>query len=57
MPGPQPATQLERASEREARLWTTERREAAADDVLDNTGTHEHLQKLVDGYIARYAER
>lgn len=49
--------QLERASEREARLWTTERREAAADDVLDNTGTHEHLQKLVDGYIARYAER
>lgn len=49
--------QLERASERESRLWSTERREAAADDLLDNAGTHEQLQKLVDGYIARYAER
>ncbi len=49
--------QLERAPEREARLWSTERREAAADDLLDNAGTHEHLQKLVDGYIARYANR
>lgn len=49
--------QLERASERESRLWSTERREAAADDLLDNAGTHEQLQKLVDGYIARYAEQ
>lgn len=49
--------QLERAAEREARLWSTERREAAADDLLDNAGTHEQLQKLVDGYIARYANR
>ncbi len=48
--------QLERAAEREARLWSTERREAAADDLLDNSGTHEQLQEAVDGYIARYAE-
>ena len=49
--------QLERASLREARLWSTERREAAADDLLDNAGTHKQLQELVDGYIARYAGR
>ena len=48
--------QLERAAEREARLWSTERREAAAHDLLDNSGTHEQLQEAVDGYIARYAE-
>ena len=48
--------QLERATEREARLWSTERRDAAADDLLDNSGTHEQLQEAVDGYIARYAE-
>ena len=49
--------QLERAAEREARLWSAERREAAADDLLDNVGTLEQLQKAVDGYIARYAGR
>ncbi len=48
--------QLERAAAREARLWSTERRDAAADDLLDNSGTHEQLQEAVDGYIARYAE-
>jgi dephospho-CoA kinase len=49
--------QLARAAEREARLWPADRREAAADDLLDNSGTHEQLQEAVDGYIARYAER
>ena len=46
---------LERIAEREARLWSTERRETAADDILDNGGTLEQLQEAVDGYIARYA--
>ena len=46
---------LERIAEREARLWSPERREAAADDILDNGGTLEQLQNTVDGYIARYA--
>lgn len=48
---------LERIAERESRLWSPERREAAADDVLDNGGTHQDLQQAVDGYIARYAKR
>ena len=48
---------LERVAEREARLWPPERREAAADDILDNGGTLAQLQEAVDGYIARYAGR
>lgn len=46
---------LERLDEREARLWTDAQRIAAADDVLDNSGTPEQLQHQVDAYIDRYA--
>lgn len=46
---------LERLAEREARMWSPERRAAAADDVIDNSGTVEELQHRVDAYIARYA--
>ena len=46
---------LERLAERERRMWSTERRVAAADDAIDNSGTLEALQQQVDAYIARYA--
>ena len=46
---------LERLAEREARLWTDAQRVAAADDVIDNSGTTEQLQRAVDDYIDRYA--
>ena len=46
---------FERLAEREARLWTDAQRVAAADDVIDNSGTTEQLQRAVDDYIDRYA--
>lgn len=46
---------LERLAEREARQWSTEQRIAAADDVIDNSGTPADLQDAVDAYIDRYA--
>ena len=46
---------LERLDEREARLWTDAQRTAAADDLIDNSGTPEELQQQVDAYIDRYA--
>jgi len=47
---------LERLAERESRQWTTTKRRAAADDVIDNSGTLSELQTTVDAYIERYAE-
>jgi dephospho-CoA kinase len=46
---------LERLAEREARQWTVERRVAAADDAIDNSGSLAELQDAVDAYIGRYA--
>jgi dephospho-CoA kinase len=46
---------LERLAERESRQWTVAQRAAAADDVIDNSGTLEELQHTVDAYIERYA--
>jgi len=46
---------LERLAEREARMWTSAERCAAADDTIDNSGTREELQDTVDAYIERYA--
>ena len=46
---------LERLAEREARQWTVAQRAAAADDVIDNSGTLDELQHTVDAYIERYA--
>ena len=48
---------LERLAERESRQWAVPERVAAADDVIDNSGTLADLQDAVDGYIERYAER
>ena len=48
---------LERLAERESRQWAAPERVAAADDVIDNSGTPADLQDAVDGYIERYAER
>jgi dephospho-CoA kinase len=48
---------LERLAERESRQWAVPERVAAADDVIDNSGTPADLQAAVDGYIERYAER
>ncbi|MDP4668161.1 MAG: dephospho-CoA kinase [Gaiellales bacterium] len=48
---------LERLAERESRQWSVPERVAAADDVIDNSATPADLQRAVDGYIERYAER
>lgn len=40
---------------REQRMWTADRRAAAADDVIANDGDEAALQGQVDAYIARYA--
>jgi dephospho-CoA kinase len=48
---------LERLANREARMWDPAYRAAAADDVIDNSGTADELQDRVDAYIARYAGR
>ena len=46
---------LTRLEERERRMWPEEQRRAAVDDVIENTGTPDELQRAVDAYIARYA--
>jgi dephospho-CoA kinase len=46
---------LDRLAEREARQWSPAERVAAADDVIDNSGTPGALQAAVDAYIERYA--
>ena len=46
---------LERLAEREQRQWTDLERNAAADDLIDNSGSLEALEQQVDAYIARYA--
>ncbi len=46
---------LERLDEREQRMWTADRRAAAADDVIVNAGDESELLPQIDAYIARYA--